>query len=112
MSTTTSKVIETTFSITKGPSASDITNSLLYAFSPNKLYLSFTGEARDEDMTPWTLSFEAVAVGVAYESGAPGMLLVRLRAANGYEKILGKVVGFYNANTRRGTLQIELLQKK
>ena len=106
---TSNAVIEATLTVTNGPSAADLVNSLLYAYSPRKLPVAFTADTVVAGEAIRGMEFEASIIGISYESGSPGMLIVDLYITKGYDGRGSRCHGFYNANTRSGTLSLGLL---
>ena len=97
-------ITPTQFTVIDGPNAADITNCLLYAYSPRPMLVHFKckidvpGYARD------TTAFDAVITAVKYESGAPGMFLIEFFPIGSSSWTNGN--GYYNANRRSGTLEM------
>ena len=95
--------------VTSGPSAVDIANSFLYAYSAHKIPVTFTVDIVVDGVMYRGVQFEASIMSVSYESGAPGMFIITFFVTKGYAGRGTRCSGFYNANRRTGTLSIELL---
>ena len=97
--------------VTDGPSAADIVNSLLYAYSPRKHPVHFIVDmdiANSAVGYQRGVEFEANIVSVTYESGSPGMLIIKFYVVS--HTGWGLCEGFYNANRRTGTFAMKRLE--
>ena len=91
--------------VTDGPSAADIVNSLLYAYSPRKHPVHFIVDIAGYQRG---VEFEANIVSVTYESVSPGMLIIKFYVVS--HTGWGLCEGFYNANRRTGTFAMKRLE--
>lgn len=93
--------------VTDGPNAADIVNSLLYAYSPRKLPVHFTVDIANSAVGYQRgVEFDANIVSVTYESGSPGMLIIKFYVVS--HTGWGLCEGFYNANRRTGTFAMNM----
>lgn len=102
-----STIAPTQFTVIDGPNAADVTNCLLYAYSPRPMFVQFKCEVSGLGQGRQTTEFDAVITAVKYESGSPGLFLIEFFPigfsgwSNGH--------GYYNANRRRGTLEMTVV---
>jgi hypothetical protein len=93
--------------VVNGPSAADIVNSLLYAYGRHNLPVRFTVDwVNNVTRHRKNVEFDVNIVGVIYESGSPGMFIIKFYIVGLAE--LGLCEGFYNANRRTGTLAMTI----
>ena len=97
-------IAPTKFTVIDGPDAADITNCLLYAYSPRPMFVHFKcnvdvpGHGRD------STAFDAVITAVKYESGTSGLFLIEFSPIGSRGWTNGR--GYYNANRHSGTLEM------
>ena len=92
--------------VTQGPNTPDILHSFQNAYSSNTFPVTFTIQTRLPDRSDvLAMDLRAIINSVRYESGAPGMLIIGFRIIGQQGWTSGE--GFYNANTRRGTLNLK-----
>ena len=96
--------------VTNGPSADAVIDSLKYAFKARKLPVHFTVDIQHSAVGYQRgVEFDANIIGVSYESGAPGMLIIEFQIVgkSSYGQ-WGICKGFYNANRRTGTFELNM----
>ena len=90
-----------------GPNAADIADSLFSAYSQHKLPVRFTVDIADPAVGYLKgVEFDANITGVTYESGFPGLFIIKFYVVNHVR--WGLCEGFYNANQRTGTFAMNM----
>lgn len=95
------------FDILNGPSAGTLVDALKYAYDPNSaMRVRFTFIPQDPALRQHLgmRSLTVMVTGVRYESGAAGMFLIRIAIEN--KNFSAPHEGFYNANTRKGHIEV------
>lgn len=104
MSTATATTAPVKFYISDGPSADRVMDALKYAFvKGSMLTVTFDGALTSQSRSNLRGAFTAQITGVRYESGEESMLVIEgNNLTTG-----GSFRGFYNAKTRKGTLDMK-----
>jgi len=89
--------------ITDGPSMHEVALSFLYRFDKRQSFEVHFKAHWDDSSLITTLPVDAKVVALAYESGTTGMFLIEVDARIGHGDAF-RVTGFYNASTRKGSL--------
>lgn len=93
--------------VTNGPCAADIVNSFFYSYSPNKLSVRFTVDIQHSAVGYQKgVEFEARITSIGYASGMPGMYIIEFYVTS--HSGWGLCKGFYNANQRAGTFEMNM----
>ena len=87
------------FTITDGPSADRMVDSFKYAFSGEKIHVTFRLAMHGGR---GSMTIETIVKSLGYESGAPGQLLFEADITQGGT---GRISGYYNAQSREGRCQ-------
>lgn len=93
------------FDIGNGPNADRVLDGLKYAFNDSVTISTVFTVRKREAQARGTLSWQLVDVqiiGVSYESGVPGMFLLKVNIPG-----FNSSTGYYNANTRQGVFYLE-----
>ena len=95
------------FNILNGPSAGMLVDALKYAYDPNSaMRVQFTFIPQDPALRRLVgmRTLTAIVTGVRYESGAAGLFLIRIAIEN--KNFSAPREGFYDANTRKGHIEV------
>ena len=104
MSTTTATIAPVKFYVSDGPSADRAMDALKYAFvKGSMLTVTFDGALTSLTRANLRRAFTAQITGIRYESGEEGMLIIEGNNLTSG----GSFRGFYNAKTRKGTLDMK-----
>jgi hypothetical protein len=96
------------YQIVDGPGAVETVDAFKYAYSKSHDF-SVTFDLKDESQrqpaaSQTTITCTAKVVGLNYESGSDGMFIITMHVSG--PGIRGEAKGFYDANRRRGYVDI------
>jgi hypothetical protein len=90
------------YQIADGPGIGETVDAFKYAYSKSHEFsVTFT---LSEESRPATIACAAKVVGLNYESGSDGMFIIVMHISG--PGIRGEAKGFYDANRRRGYVDI------